>query len=351
MKVLVARTDKIGDVVLSLPVLGYLKERHPDWSVQVLVAPVALPLVENDPAVTAIWTYRDEDREILARKLAVERFDAAILLYYHKPLAVLLRKIKVPRRVGPLSKWSSWLLLNRGVWQQRSRGRRHESEYNLQLAQKLAGTDGAVPEPKIHLTAGQQQIAREFRARFAPAGQTVLFVHPGSGGSALNWSPARYAAVANGLAANPRNRVLVTGGPEDAETITAMSGELESGVEVIAGQNTLREFLGVLAGGDCFLGPSTGPLHMAGALGLAVVGLYSPLPTQSEARWGPRAETHRVISPAVCCPGRLVCCGERCRHWNCMDLVTVEAVVTATNELLQERTDGAVDRSQPTLLK
>ncbi len=337
MKVLIARTDRLGDVVLSLPVFAWLRQTRPDWELHALVAPACVPLLEHDPAVARSWIWTEADAESLAARLAAERFDAAVLLWYDAPLARLLRRIGIPRRIGPLSKWSSWLLLNRGVRQGRSRGKRHERDYNLQLAEKLAGRGAGWPEPRLHLSAGQREAGRRFRAEAlaglerasgGPAG-TVAFVHPGSGGSALTWPPERFGQVARRLAAREGWRVYVTGGPADAAAVAAAVAEAGSDVRSLAGRYDLRAFLGILSGGDLLIGPSTGPLHMAAALGLAVAAPFSPVPTQSVARWGPRGPFARAVPPQVRCPARLDCWGERCRFWNCMERVEVEAVVAS----------------------
>jgi heptosyltransferase-3 len=341
VKILIARTDKLGDVVLSLPVFAYLKSVRPEWRVHALVAPGCVPLVENDPHLDAIWTWSDAEIEKLERQLAAERFDAAVLLYYHRPLAALLRRLRIPQRFGPLSKWSSWFLLNRGVWQRRSRSDRHESEHNVDLVRRLVGIPFQADPPRLHLSSGQWEIARRFRQDEAPEGQQICFLHPGMGGSALNWAPQRFAVVANALAGRTGRRVLLTGGEEDAGLIEEIRAQLAPQVEVIAGRYPLREFLGVLAAGDLMIAPSTGPLHMAAALGLAVVGLYPPLPTQRPARWGPRGRDAVALSPDVTCPARLTCFGDRCRHWNCMDGMTTEAVLAAAEKALAGRARGA----------
>jgi ADP-heptose:LPS heptosyltransferase len=341
VKVLVARTDKLGDVVLSLPVFEYIKTKKPDWEVQALVGPGALPLVENDPHLSAIWTYRDEDLPVLAEKLGAERFDAAILLFFHRPLATILKRAKVRRRVGPLSKFWSWFLLNRGVWQNRSRVRHHERDYNIQLAQKLVGKGGEFPLPKIYLTDGQREIGRRFLRDEASSAAQVVFVHPGSGGSALNWPPERFAAIANALVVRDGIQVFLTGSPEDRPVVESVSEFLEPEVKVIAEQFPLRDFLGVLSAGDLLVGPSTGPLHMAAALGLGVVGLYPPITTQSISRWGPLGPWSRALMPDSPCPARLVCYGDRCRHWNCMQGIEVEQILEAATATLRDRSAQA----------
>lgn len=400
MKILVARTDKLGDVVLALPVFAWLRARRPDWRLHAVVAPGCVPLVENDPAVARVWTWEGAlgchgaasvgaaaggrgaagggapgngaagppeagggglpaaagaaPAAPLGTALATERFDAALLLYYDAALARGLRRHGVSPRVGPLSKWSSWLLLDRGVWQRRSRGGRHESEYNLRLARALAGVEpgsvsgeaaggrprapagGPDPVPRLALSPAQRERGRRFRAEEAGGADTVAFVHPGSGGSALNWPAERFGEVAARLAAAGW-RVFLTGGPADGEAVRRAAAAAGPGVANVAGRWDLREFLGVLSGGDVLVGPSTGPLHMAAALGLAVAGVYPPLPVQSIGRWGPRGERVRAVAPALACPARLVCRGARCRHWNCLEKIGVPDVVALARAARAER--------------
>ena len=326
MKVLVARTDRLGDVVLSLPVFAWLRENRPDWELQAIVAPASVPLVENDPAVARVWTWTEGGAVALAPGLAAERFEAAILLWYDAPLARLLRRIGVRRRVGPLSKWSSWLLLRGGVRQARSRGRRHERDFNLLLAEKLAGRGGPWAEPVLHLSAEQSAAGRRFRAE-AGSPATLAFVHPGSGGSAVPWPAERFAAVARRLAERDGWRVFVTGGPADRAAVDRVLAAAGPRVGDLAGRYDLRGLLGVLSGGDLLVAPSTGPLHIAAALGLAVAAPYSPVPTQSVARWGARGPFVRAASPDVPCPARLACWGERCRWWNCMERIEADTLV------------------------
>jgi len=346
VKVLIARTDRLGDLVLSLPVFEYVKSRHPDWTVHALVAPAAVPLVENDPHVDALWSGSDvavgrEDLAELEDQIAAERFDAAVLLLYRRELARMLRRIGVPRRIGPLSKWSSLFLLNRPVWQARSRSGRHEWAYNLQLGEKLAGKGGAWPEPRLHLDPAQRALARDFRTEFGVTDEKLVFVHPGSGGSALDWESESFGAVASLLAEGPEVRVFITGSHHDRLTIDRLAPHLSPVVEVIAERYPLREFLGVLAGGDLMIAPSTGPLHMAGALGLATVGLFPPAATLSSRRWGNLGAQARALEPPVDCPARRVCTGEACPLYNCLRGIHVDRVVATARELLAERSRTA----------
>jgi heptosyltransferase-3 len=349
LKVLIVRTDRLGDLVLSLPVFEDIKSARPDWEVQAMVAPGSVPLVENDPHIEAVWTWTgdESDQELtdLESRLRRENFDAVVILQYQLKLARLMKKVGISRRYGPLSKGSSWLLLNRGSWQSRSRGRRHEMEHNLALARRLTGgwlnqfrpSGRDFPEPRLHLTEGQQGIGEDFRRTEAEGAETVVFVHPGSGGSALDWEPARFAGVANALARKKGWRVFVTGSSADSATVAAVAAHLDREIGILLDRFSLREFMGVLSVGDLFIGPSTGPLHIAAAVGCATVGLFPPVVTMSPDRWGPRGPLSSALVPEVICPARRVCLAEKCILYNCMTRIFDEQVVEAALEVVSRK--------------
>jgi len=341
VKILITRTDRLGDLVLSLPVFGWLRKVRPDWEVHAMVAPMAKPLVESHPDIAGVWTWSGSEsaaeRQDLITELSDTRFDAVVFLQYRRELASLCRRAGIPLRFGPRSKPSSWLLLNRGRWQGRSRGRRHEMEYNLDLVRGLVKESGPVAEPGLHLDTSQIEAGRRFREAEAAGARKVAFVHPGSGGSALDWEPRRFAEVANGLAAKDGWRVFVTGSDPDRAVIDKMMPELDDRVGVLAGRYDLRDFLGVLSGGDLMVGPSTGPLHIAAALGLAAVGLYPPVVTMSPDRWGPLGPWVRTMVPQVNCPARRVCTENRCPHFNCMTGIGPREVLAVACDLAEAR--------------
>jgi heptosyltransferase III len=341
MKVLLVRCDRLGDLVLALPAFAWLRQARPGWEIHALVTADAAPLVEHDPAVQAFYTWDGGLDGELAGKLATERYDAAVLLQYQTPLAWLLYMAGIRRRYGPLSRLSSWFLLNRGSWQRRSRLRHHESRYNVDLVRRLAGPDVIAPAlapPRLHLGEVQRQLGRRFRREEAAGADVVAFVHPGSGGSALDWQPAHFARVAGELADRPGWRVFVTGSHHDRPVIDALAPHLDPRVGVLAERYPLRDFLGVLAAGDVLIAPSTGPLHLAAALDLAVVGIYPPAPTMSPRRWGPLGRWAEAVTPQLDCPSRRHCLLTHCLFYNCLDMVVPRQVIAAALALVDART-------------
>jgi ADP-heptose:LPS heptosyltransferase len=218
--------------------------------------------------------------------------------------------------------------------------RRHEADYNLDLVRPLADRAGRglpVPEPRIHLAAGQREFGASFRAREAPGAQTVALIHPGSGGSPLDWEPRHFADVANVLARRPGWRVFVTGSHQDRLAVEALAPALSPEVAVVAERFPLREFLGVVAAADLMIAPSTGPLHLAAALGPAAVGIYPPAPTMSPRRWGPRGPWTEALTPPVDCPARKFCLQQHCLLYNCLEGLLPHRVAAVAVELVARR--------------
>ena len=93
----------------------------------------------------------------------------------------------------------------------------------------------------------------------------------------------------------------------------------------------LRSFAALLAELTVFVSASTGPMHMAAALKIPTVSLFCPIRVCSPVRWGPIGNNSRVLMPDV--PQCERCTAERCRYYNCMDLITVESAGEAVRDL------------------
>ncbi len=348
MKVLLTRTDRLGDLVLALPAADLLQAAKPDWRLQMLVAPGLEVVAAAHPALEKVHAWSDgmkpERRRRLIGELQAENFDAVLMLQYRRELALLLRRARIGRIFGPYSKPTSWCLLHRGLRQGRSGSGRHEMDLNLELAGAMAGLSrerrrqalSNFRRPEIKPEPRQQTWAADWRAREAPGARHVVFVHPGSGGSALDWGPERFAEVAGKLARLPATRVFVTGAAADARMVRGVKAHLDARVGVLLERFTLAQFMAILGCGDVLVAPSTGPLHLAAAVGTPTVGLFPPAPVMSPARWGQRGPQAARLVPDVPCPVKRRCTREKCRFYNCLEGISVAEVVDRAKRILAE---------------
>ncbi|MGE0616134.1 MAG: glycosyltransferase family 9 protein [Bacteriovoracia bacterium] len=307
--ILVIRPDRIGDVILSTPVFQALSERLPRARVTALVAWEVAPLIEGLPGVSEVLPL-DRRRGFMGwvSLFQERRFDAVVFLHPHPKLALAARLAGIPVRVGPLSKPYSFVLFNAGIRQRRSQVEKHEAQYNLDLLSALGLPVGEFSPEKFPTRIVVKEEARDWardwlekRGLDASAMGKLVAVHPGMGGSAQNWPMASYRELVHRLIGSGYI-VLGTFGP--AEHALADELGLGKNFAYLAGPNDpIQNLVGLLCFAKVVVAPSTGPLHIAVALGKRVVGLYPENPIQeSPRRWGPygvAGERAAVLTPGA----------------------------------------------------
>jgi lipopolysaccharide heptosyltransferase II len=340
-KILVVRNDRLGDWVLTLPLLDALKAAWPACRVDVMARPALEPLLGRYPAVGGYLAGASPTPGSIgaaAARVKAERYDAAVVVHPDLTDTLVVRCAGVPVRVGNGCRAYSFLY-NRPVRFHRSPSDRHEVEYNLRYLAALGlAAPSPAPDPRLDVSAEDRAEAAALLAAAGVRGDYVV-VHPGSGGSSLNWSPARYRALVTELARTTGWAVVVTGSAAEVDLAAGVAGSGPGRVS-LAGRTPLGVLPGVLAGARLFISSNTGPMHVAAAVGTATLALFTPLRSGSPARWGPRTARARVLQPPALACAR--CPGEGCRHYNCMEAITVEEVLTAARRLAAAGGGGKV---------
>ena len=314
-RILAVRTDRIGDAVLITPALALLRRRYPEAHIAVLVSPYTADIFKGNPAVNQIITLKPTLE--LTRELRALKFDAAVLFFVDKRSVLPISLAGIPLRIGPGSKiWSA--LLNKIIFQRRSKNPGHEADFNTALLEPL----DIVPqkEPcRIYLSDEEKNAAalRLEREHGITAQDKLVILHPGSRGSAKNWPPQRYAELAALLLeANPQLKILLTGAPDEVpllEEIRALSGK---DIALTKDKLSLRELIAIISRARLLATNSTGPLHLAVAIGVHTVSFFPPLKGCLPQRWGPYGEGHAVLMPKH--PTCSKCTAEACQDFNCM---------------------------------
>jgi heptosyltransferase-3 len=338
-RILVVRPDRIGDVILSTPVLEVLKRHYPRSRVTIMVREAVAPLLRGLPSVDEVVTFDPDGRHKglnglfrLIEEFRKADYRIAVVLHSHWKIAAALYAAQVAYRVGPLSKLHSFFFYNRGVRQRRSQVEMHEADYNLQLLRRLGARAAtrSVP-PRVSLPEGARAEALEWlRSRGYSPGARLVAVHPGMSGSALNWPENHWADLIRSLLKD-EVKVLATFGPtEDAlrKRLEAQLGELASEVYFYGGRETgpIDRLAGVLSFAHVIVAPSTGPMHLGVALGRNVVTFYPPIRVQSAIRWGPYVNDDSkasILVPEVYCGEDFRCRGKECNYFPCMKSITV----------------------------
>ncbi|OFZ83475.1 MAG: hypothetical protein A2583_04585 [Bdellovibrionales bacterium RIFOXYD1_FULL_53_11] len=346
LNILVVRTDNIGDVILSTPVLEALKKHFPHCRVTFMVRDALVPLVKGLPHVDEVMVYDPVRRHAglrgffrLVGDFRQRALRIAIVLHSRRRIAMALFGAGVRYRIGPLSKIHSFIFFNRGIRQRRSEVEMHETDYNLQLLRRIGIRIGTRTLPvRAHVSEDSREYARKWLEMhgWKPGEGGVVAVHPGMGGSALNWPQTHYAELIHRLCDEGRP-VLVTGGVLEGDLLTRMRemiGQPAAGTEwkykpmFFGGEDagSVGRLAGLYSFVDVLVAPSTGPMHLAVALGKRVVTFYPPIKVQSAIRWGPYCmdeERTTILVPEFYCGEEFECRGSLCNYYPCMRSLSV----------------------------
>ena len=285
-RVLVCRTDALGDVAVTLPVVGWLAER---FEVDVLVRPYAEPVATAHVHGGQVLVWDERQRPDFSN------YDAAILAYPDAGVARALKSAGVPIRIGTGRRWPFARFVNFRNRTSRKNSGHHETWHGFELASGLH-VGMRLPENPAewgnwgHLQANAWERVSETIAgasAWITPGRRHIILHAGSNNSATNWSMANYEAFMH-RALLEGCRVLWTGTEADATTWSnrAAWNQHPDVIDTI-GKLALTELMSLIQVCDGLVASSTGPLHLASGLGRPCVGLYGKAAPIWPERWHP----------------------------------------------------------------
>lgn len=297
LKILVIRNDKLGDFMLAWQALSLLKKQYPDSIVTILIPSYTKPLAEICPWIDAIiiddlHNSTITDAIYLAKKFKKYDFDISISLYSEMRTALALWLARIPTRIGPATKLAQ-LFLNRKLKQKRSLSLKPEYEYNTDLVRYYISYNSDTCKELAttpYLVFNHVDI-KKIKTKFINENNidhesTLIFIHPGSGGSAINLSLQQYADLAKGIRQSRKAHFVLTAGPDELAIVKKLAQKMQ-GVEhsiyhSTEGLVSFSKFINIC---DLFISGSTGPLHIAGALNIFTVAFYPARKSATPLRW------------------------------------------------------------------
>jgi ADP-heptose:LPS heptosyltransferase len=335
MKILAIRTDRLGDVLLTLPALAVMREDWPGCALGFLcsrtVAPVIGPFLQGkqiDLIDSIDW----------GRILS---YDAMIFFSTDHSLALRAWFHGTCVRYGVFSKPVSWLAFNAGKRQSRSRAEMNEAEYNVDLARSFArylGKESLSPVSGICLPVNDKaraQVHEKLRLLGTSPDSPFIAIHPGMGGSALNLSARQYQKIITDIEGSGIP-IVISQGPACADGLIVQA--ISSVVKCpIVNNATLPQTMEMFRMARLVIAPGTGTLHLAHYVGTPVLGVYSPVRAHCTARWRPWGGDGPVsiVEPSVKCGGKKNCRGKRCHDHYCMEEFPLDRVVSLTRGYFQ----------------
>jgi ADP-heptose:LPS heptosyltransferase len=302
IQIIISRTDNIGDVVLSLPLAGFLKRQMPGAKLYFIGKSYTRPVIESSQ-------YVDEflDREAIIKNPSLLRnigADAIIYVYPDKEIARAGKQAGIPVRVGTSHRLFHFLYCNKLVNLSRKNSHLHEAQLNFKLLYPL-GIEYSPELADIPPLYGMQAKVLPLPGELATKldmGKFALILHPKSKGSAREWPMENYLTLARQLSPD-HYQIFVTGTEAEGELIREQQPEIFSLPHVYdaTGKLTLIQLIALISRADGLLACSTGPLHIAAALGKHALGIYPPIRPMHPGRWAPLGAKADVLVLATPC--------------------------------------------------
>lgn len=331
-RILIIRTDRIGDVVLSTPVIRNLRLAFPGAHLGMMVRPEHRELVEGNPDLNAVFLYDKNGAEKswlgtvrFARRLKEHRFDTAIILHSTRRVLITAWLAGIRRRVG-YARRLPWLLTD-AVPYVKPVGDRHELDYNLDLLRRI-GVEPKNRELFVPTTLAQEKKVEQFLAGAGLAGTPLVVLHPGASCPSKRWPAERFAAAGDLLVQRTGAKIMVVAGADGIQQGREVLDRMRSPAVAALNAFSLGELVCLFRKARCLVSNDSGPVHLAGAAGTPVVSIFGRWGGGlSPARWGPTGSNSIVIHHDIGCRP---CLAHDCTiGFACLKAVSVDEVLGA----------------------
>ena len=298
-KIILSRTDSIGDVILTLPMAGILKEMFPQCKIIFLGS-------NYTREVVALSDHVDEfiSRDIVLKQEGTDKkieyfkeigADTIIHVYPNKEIAYLSKKAQIQNRIGTTGRLYHYINCNKLVRLSRKRSDLHEAQLNLKLLQPL-GWNKELSLNEIATYYGfnkKPTLSKEFSALIDPQ-KTNLILHPKSKGSAREWGLVNFEKLID-LLDKKKYKIFVTGTEAEGKLLREKISFTDDNYIDLSGKMSLKQLIAFIDKADGLVAASTGPLHIAAALGKLAIGIYPPIKPMHPGRWAPLGSKAKYI--------------------------------------------------------
>jgi lipopolysaccharide heptosyltransferase II len=348
LRILLIRPDHLGDVLLTVPAICALRRALPQAEIHALVGPWSAAVLANYPELDRVLTmpfpgfardhkqrWRSPYAQAIhrARQLRQIGYSSAVILRPdHWWGAMLAYLAGIPERIGynlddvtpfltqPVNHQQQHAVLKNLCLVESWTGpvTRDEVRYNFPVHERdRAYVDGYLKEWEI------------------PASRPILCIHPGSGTWVKRWDPARWAVVADTLIDQLGLAVVFTGGDHELAIVREINARMQRPACIMVGDTQVGQLAALFARAQVVLGPDSGPMHLAAAVGTPTVTLFGPADPVEFAPWGSHQHHHVLTSDIGCRPCGILDWGSDNPDYHpCVREITVGRVLEAARSAI-----------------
>ncbi|MBI3313791.1 MAG: glycosyltransferase family 9 protein [Candidatus Omnitrophica bacterium] len=331
-RILITRTDRIGDLVLSTPVFSEIRKKFPKAWIACLTYLENKEIVCGNPYLDEIILYDKKGSEkgiwgnlLFSRALSKKKFDLVIHLHATNRMHWTTWLAGIPVRIGWNRKWGS--LLTHPYPDLKKEGKKHEAEYNFELLAPLGISQPCNLETFFPVSEKSKASLEELlRHHHLSLDKPWVVISPSASCLSKIWSAERFGILSQKILAEYDVCLIIIGTRSDHRLIQKIKNAApETGFYDLSGKLSLGMLGALLKNSALLISNDSGPTHIASAVGTPVISIFGrKQPGLSPARWRPLGARSRVIWKDVGC---VECLAHNCQiHFLCLDAISVQDV-------------------------
>lgn len=311
---------------MTTPAVSVLKKNFPAASLSYVIEKPYSDLIEGNPHInqTIVLPSHSNSKYFfsLLKKIREEKYDT-VIDFHGGPRASLITLFSgAELKIGYRIKYKHFIY---HIKQPRSSetGYIHSVENHVNLVKSLGIKSGAIPPLYIPLsTQDEKEKISQILSQYKLSASKTISIHIGAGNRFRDWGVKNHIKLCRLLTKIPEVKIVLLGAEQDrasAESISAQTGPRSIS---LAGDLKLREVRDIISHSLLFIGPDSGPMHIAASTRTPIVALFGPtLPDN----FGPWRATYKIIQKQFDCRP---CRQKECIHkdFPCLQQITPEQV-------------------------
>lgn len=348
-RILILKLDHAGDVLLATPAIKSIRNGFPQAHITLVVGPWSKGIVEGEKYINevicyrAYWRDRNPGRHFnirdslkFIRVLRRGKYDLFFDLRGDLFAIIIAALSGIPRRVGFGWEGGGFLLTD----EVNTTINKHQVEILLDAARAI-GIRPAAAEIVITISEDDKKYAYAMlKENNWHESLLTIGLHIGSGCPSKMWAVERYAGLMERIVEHFKAQIVLVGGADDRAVTEQAAGLLHFKPVNMVGNLTFKQTAAVMEKCALFIGNDSAPIHIAAAVGVPAIVLFSA--ANDWQRWRPYGNDVDVICKDVKCKG---CEKAACDNMECMNLITVDEVFDLVLKKIkiveaEERLDG-----------
>ena len=289
-RILIIRTDRVGDVVMITPMIREIRKTFPDSFIATLTNQNSNDVLINNPHLDLILTDDLKKNSFwkVVKQLRENKFTDGLLIMPTERAAYQMFFAGIKNRIGVGKKLYEVITFMKSVSRNKYIPLRHESDYCMDLARTI-GVNSKDLTPEIFITDKEKLNGREILNSLGiNENELKIIIHTGSGKSSGNWSEDKYLILIREILIKKNNARIILTAKEMSSNFRSNILSLNDSRIVFADShiNRLRDLICIISNSDLLIAASTGPLHLASALDIKTIGLFCHRRMNCAELWG-----------------------------------------------------------------